>query len=187
VAYDAADGTEKWRFNVGSGVVASPISYQVDGIQYITIISGWGGVLGKSVRFTDQLYPGTIYTFALGKNEGVPEYPTIKKEFIDLEVSVDVGHIKQGKLVFEQYCSRCHGTPGNGGGAYPDIAYSDKSVFGIFSQIVGEGAYFSKGMPNFGDRLDEKQINNIKNYIIHEAKVLKNNKEGNNQTNSSIH
>ncbi len=187
VAYDAADGTEKWRFNVGSGVVASPISYQVDGIQYITIISGWGGVLGKSVRFTDQLYPGTIYTFALGKNEGVPEYPTIKKEFIDLEVSVDVGHIKQGKLVFEQYCSRCHGTPGNGGGAYPDIAYSDKSVFRIFSQIVGEGAYFSKGMPNFGDRLDETQINNIKNYIIHEAKVLKNNKEGNNQTNSSIH
>jgi quinohemoprotein ethanol dehydrogenase len=34
VAYDATDGTEEWRFNVGSGVVASPISYMVDGTIY---------------------------------------------------------------------------------------------------------------------------------------------------------
>ena len=149
MAYDGADGTEKWRFNVGSGVVASPISYQVDGKQYITLISGWGGVLGRSVRFTDQLYPGTIYTFALGENRAIPEYTTIKKEFIDLEVTVAMDNIEKGKLVFNQYCNRCHGTPGNGGGAYPDIAYSDKAVFGMFSQIVGEGAFFSKGMPNF--------------------------------------
>ncbi len=187
VAYDAADGTEKWRFNVGSGVVASPISYQVDGIQYITLISGWGGVLGRSVRFTDQLYPGTIYTFALGENGAIPEYPTIKKEFIDLEVTVAMDNIEKGKLVFNQYCNRCHGTPGNGGGAYPDIAYSDKAVFGMFFQIVGEGAFFSKGMPNFGDRLDENQINDVKNYIIHEAKVLKNNIKANDPTNSGIH
>lgn len=187
LAYDATDGTEKWRFNVGSGVVASPISYMVDGIQYITIISGWGGVLGRSIRYTDQLYPGTIYTFALGKNEASPEYPTIKKELIDLEVTVDNDHIVQGKLVFNQYCRRCHGTPGSGGGAYPDIAYSNKAVFGLFSQIVGEGAFLAKGMPNFGDRLDESQVTNIKNYLIYAAKDLKNGEKEDEETVKNSH
>ena len=187
VAYDAVDGSEKWRFNVGSGVIASPISYLVDGIQYITIVSGWGGVGGRSVRYTDQLYPGTIYTFALGENERAPEYPTMSKELIDLEVAVDINDIEQGKLVFGQYCNRCHGSPGGGGGAYPDIAYSNKAVFGIFTQIVGEGAFLSKGMPNFGDRLDEKQIENIKNYILSAAEDLRNNKGSNDQSNDRIH
>ena len=182
VAYDATDGTEEWRFNVGSGVVASPISYMVDGIQYITIISGWGGVLGRYVRFTDQLYPGTIYTFALGKNEAAPVYPTIKKELIDLEVTASMDNIEHGKLVFNQYCNRCHGPPGSGGGAYPDIAYSERAIFGMFSQIVGEGAFLTKGMPNFGDRLDESQITNVKNYIIHAARVLKNGKKEEDET-----
>lgn len=187
IAYDAVDGNELWRFNVRSGVIASPISYMVDDIQYITIVSGWGGVGGRFVRYTDQLYPGTIYTFALGKNEHVPEYPAITKKLIDLEVAVDIGDIEQGKLVFDQYCNRCHGSPGNGGGAYPDIAYSNEAVFGIFPKIVGEGAFLAKGMPDFGDRLNEEQINNIKNYIIIAAKDLRNNKYSNDQTNGNIH
>ena len=66
-----------------------------------------------------------------------------------------------------------------------DMAYIHE--FGMFFQIVGEGAFFSKGMPNFGDRLDENQINDVKNYIIHEAKVLKNNIKANDPTNSGIH
>ncbi|MCK5441426.1 MAG: PQQ-dependent dehydrogenase, methanol/ethanol family [Maribacter sp.] len=187
VAYDALDGTEKWQFNVGSGVIASPISYMVDDIQYITIVSGWGGVGGRFVRYTDQLYPGTIYTFALGENEDIPEYPVMTKKLIDLEVAVDIGDIEQGKLVFGQYCNRCHGSPGTGGGAYPDIAYSNKAVFNLFSQIVGEGAFLGKGMPNFGDRLDEEQIKNVKNYILSAAKDLRNDKDLDNQTNGNIH
>ncbi len=187
VAYDAADGTEKWRFNVGSGVIASPISYLVDDIQYITVVSGWGGAGGRRVRYTDQLYPGTIYTFALGENEHVPEYPAMSKELIDLEVAVDIGDIEQGKLVFDQYCYSCHGPPGNGGGAYPDLAYSNKAKFDIFYQIVGQGAFLPMGMPNFGDRLDQRQIRNIKNYILRAAIELKNNKDLSNQTNGNIH
>ena len=42
-------------------------------------------------------------------------------------------------------------------------------------------------MPNFGDRLDEKQIENIKNYILNAAKDLRNNKDLNDKTNGNIH
>ena len=90
-------------------------------------------------------------------------------------------------MFFNQYCNRCHGSPGSGGGAYPDLAYSDKAKFESFYQIVGEGAYLPMGMPNFGDRLDQGQIENIKNYILRAAKELRNNKDLNNQTNGNIH
>ena len=47
-AYDAGTGERKWRFFTQTGVVAAPITYQIDGEQYVAVASGWGGsfVLG---------------------------------------------------------------------------------------------------------------------------------------------
>ena len=41
VAYDAAIGTKIWETNVGGGVIAPPVTYMVDGRQYITLLVGW--------------------------------------------------------------------------------------------------------------------------------------------------
>jgi quinohemoprotein ethanol dehydrogenase len=186
VAYNATDGTEVWRHNVGSGVIASPITYMVDGKQYVSIVSGWGGVGGRYIRYTDQFYPGTVYTFKLGGIQPPPTYPIIKKKYIDFEVSGSEEEISNGKKLFGQYCRRCHGSPGNGGGAYPDLAYSSKAIFDTFFQIVGEGDYLPLGMPNFGDRLDRAQIGSIKNFILSSAKELKTHKDAS-QKNGNIH
>ncbi|WP_242083212.1 PQQ-dependent dehydrogenase, methanol/ethanol family [Aestuariivivens sediminis] len=186
VAYNATDGTEVWRYNVGSGVVAPPITYMVEGKQYVSIVSGWGGVGGRSIRYTDQFYPGTIYTFVIGGNQLPPTYPRLQKEYIDIEITSDEAEISDGKKLFNQYCQRCHGSPGNGGGAYPDLAYSEKAKFDIFNQIVGEGVYLPLGMPNFGDRLDAAQIGSIKNFILSTARELKTN-EKTSEMNGNIH
>ena len=42
-AFDARNGKQLWNFNTGSGVVAPPITWQMDGEQYIGVASGWGG------------------------------------------------------------------------------------------------------------------------------------------------
>ena len=172
VAYDATDGAELWRHNVGSGVIAAPISYMVDGKQYITVVSGWGGVGGRSVRYTDQLYPGTIYTFALGAHQAPPKYEVVEKHLINLPVDANKADVENGRLLFDAHCNRCHGTPGDGGGAIPDLAYASKNSFERFNQIVGEGAALSLGMPDFGGRLQPSQIENIKNYILSAAMEL---------------
>ncbi len=39
-ALDAVDGDELWRMNIGGSVKAAPISYMVDGRQYVTIAAG---------------------------------------------------------------------------------------------------------------------------------------------------
>ncbi|MDY0885675.1 PQQ-dependent dehydrogenase, methanol/ethanol family [Dongia soli] len=43
LAYDAKTGKELWKFQTGSGINASPITYQLDGKQYVAVLSGLGG------------------------------------------------------------------------------------------------------------------------------------------------
>jgi outer membrane protein assembly factor BamB len=44
VALDVRDGTELWRFQTGAGVHTRPISYSVDGEQYIAVLAGGNGL-----------------------------------------------------------------------------------------------------------------------------------------------
>ena len=41
-AFDAKNGQLLWQFRTNSGVTAVPIAYEVDGVQYIAVQSGWG-------------------------------------------------------------------------------------------------------------------------------------------------
>lgn len=41
-AFDAKTGAKLWQFRTNSGVTAVPMSYMVDGVQYIAVQSGWG-------------------------------------------------------------------------------------------------------------------------------------------------
>ena len=43
MAVDADTGKELWKFQTGSGINASPITYELDGVQYVAILSGLGG------------------------------------------------------------------------------------------------------------------------------------------------
>jgi alcohol dehydrogenase (cytochrome c) len=45
-AFNATTGAKLWRFNLGAGVNAPPITYQVDGVQYIAVAAGGNFQLG---------------------------------------------------------------------------------------------------------------------------------------------
>ena len=71
-AFDAKTGQELWKFNTGSGVVGSPVTWEQDGEQYVAIISGWGGAVplwggevAKKVNYLNQ--GGMVWTFRLPK------------------------------------------------------------------------------------------------------------------------
>ena len=44
LALDAKDGDELWRFQTGAAISASPITYEIDGEQYIAIYAGGTGI-----------------------------------------------------------------------------------------------------------------------------------------------
>lgn len=168
LAYDATNGNKVWEANVGSGVIAAPIAYRVDGIQYISIAVGWGGVVGIWNRFTDQINPGTVYTFALDGKASYPTFPKEKpRELINLEDKATKEEISRGAALFMSNCTVCHELTGRGG-VIPGLGYISEGTSDIFENILS-GMYLSKGMPDFSDRFTKEQMGDIKKFIIHSA------------------
>lgn len=69
-AFDAKTGEELWKFQTGSGVVSQPITWEVDGKQYIGIASGYGGAVplwgGDMADMTKQVSQGgSFWVFEL--------------------------------------------------------------------------------------------------------------------------
>lgn len=168
VAFDAENGKNLWSFPLNSGIIAAPMTYAIDGKQYVSILVGWGGIRGLWSKFTDQINPGTIYTFALGGKASPPQFPEqSKKKLVDIQFEATPQQLENGGPLFHRYCASCHQMilfPG--GGSIPDLTYSTSGIFDTFHQIVGEGSLLSLGMPGFDDRLTKSDIDDIKNYIL---------------------
>ena len=57
-AFDAKTGKVLWEFPTASGIAAVPVSFQVDGKQYIAVQSGWGVDPAKMQARMNLLFPG---------------------------------------------------------------------------------------------------------------------------------
>ena len=74
-AFDAATGEVLWEQRTNSGVIGVPSSYEVDGVQYIAVQSGWGvdaqgmqrAVNAHFERNVQVPQGGVLWVFALGE------------------------------------------------------------------------------------------------------------------------
>jgi alcohol dehydrogenase (cytochrome c) len=69
-AYDAQTGKVLWTFNCGSGHHSAPMTYMLDGRQYIAVCVGWGGwtagFMGDGAPWLRNARRGnTLFVFAL--------------------------------------------------------------------------------------------------------------------------
>ena len=72
-AFNAKTGEELWKFQTGSGVVGSPITWEQDGEQYVAVMSGWGGAVplwgGEVAKtFKEISQGGSLWVFKLPKD-----------------------------------------------------------------------------------------------------------------------
>ncbi len=166
-AYNGETGELIWEKNLQTGIMAPPVTYQVDGKQYVTVITGWGGGYGMKNKHTNQVLPGTIYTFTLGGTEALPEeVPPLEKKLVNLEWELDEEAVAHGQMVFDQYCGPCHVINSGGGGVAPDLGYSPLVGTEGFGQVVLEGAFLMNGMPKFEGRLNEDDVSDIEQFIV---------------------
>lgn len=174
-AYDATTGAKLWHFNCGRPISAAPISYAVDGVQYIAVLVGWGGdpaIEGSmsepgGMRMTFRDGGRALFVFALdGKGRLQPVHAVAKVVPIDMpELRLDVGKVKRGEHLFDNNCNYCHGTDALSGGQAPDLRASplaaDRQVLG---KIVLEGLLELQGMPKYPDLSDE-DVDSLYHYI----------------------
>jgi alcohol dehydrogenase (cytochrome c) len=68
MAFDAAKGKKLWQFQTGSGITGMPITWEKDGKQYITVLSGAATVyaaLAADPELANIPAGGSVWTFAL--------------------------------------------------------------------------------------------------------------------------
>ena len=63
MAIDARSGEVLWRFQTGSGIIGSPITYKLDGTQYVAVPSG--GIGGDMTFYYTEPKAGNLWVFAL--------------------------------------------------------------------------------------------------------------------------
>jgi len=166
VAYRASDGEQLWEAHAGTGVIAAPISYAVDGTQYVTVVAGWGGAFalggGDAAAAAGVKTDGRVLTFALA-----PPPPTAAE--IEARLTQQ-GEIADGERLFHRFCARCHGGGAIGGGVLPDLRQSAPEIQEHFGDIVLKGIFSGKGMPSFSQWLDESDVALIQRYVRQRAR-----------------
>jgi PQQ-dependent dehydrogenase (methanol/ethanol family) len=174
-AYRATDGKQLWTFNAGTGIMAPPVTYQVDGVQYVSVLAGWGGPdgLGNDPSW-GPVKPGygRLLTFTLGGNAAFnpPVYGHKSPPPIPaITVSTSPQVVHQGELLFAANCSGCHGEKAVAG-PLPDLRYASKATLEGIQDIVLGGKRAALGMPSFQKILKPDQVQAIQAYIVARAR-----------------
>jgi quinohemoprotein ethanol dehydrogenase len=174
IAYNAKTGEKLWETPVGTGVVAAPATYVVDGVQYVSVAVGWGGVFGITQRATDREAPGTVYTFAIGGKAPLPAFTKHQIGNLLTGVKYDPAHVPEGTSIYVNACATCHGVPGvDKGGNVPNLGYVSTETITNLKDIVFNGPFKDKGMPDFTGKLTEADVVKIQAFIQGTADAIR--------------
>jgi quinohemoprotein ethanol dehydrogenase len=188
-AYTADTGKKLWSIDTGSAIESIPVTYSLNGEQYVLLPVGWGS---GSRLFAPSWTMGTprskrgpsrILAFKLGGSIPFPTPPDVVPPVPKPPVQkADAATIAEGAKLYKTfYCDGCH-SPGLDGscawvlnGAIPDLRYAPPDVHAQWYSIVLAGTHWDKGMPGFADppkfafphlRMTTKQADAIHAYVI---------------------
>jgi alcohol dehydrogenase (cytochrome c)/quinohemoprotein ethanol dehydrogenase len=155
--------------------MAGPMTYEVNGEQYIAVMSGWGGAFplfqGKEAAKSGNLRNvSRVLAFKVGGTATLPALaPEPQLVLNPPPANADAATVAKGTGLYAQYCSVCHGENAIGGGVVPDLRASTFLGNDFFYEIVLNGAMKDAGMASFKPVLDQKDAAAIRAYLIKRA------------------
>jgi quinohemoprotein ethanol dehydrogenase len=174
-AYRATDGKPLWHYETGVGITAGPMTYLVDGKQYVAVMSGWGGptVLNNRPIGKGKIGRGRLSVYTIGgtgKLE-IAEQPVLPPvPMPTFKLAVTPAQVSEGSKLFANYCMRCHGANVVSGGLVPDLRYATEATHKSFQDIVRGGILHEFGMASFADDLTAEQVKEIEGFVLSRAK-----------------
>ncbi len=170
---DADTGKVLKEIEVGTSIIDTPMTYTVDGVQYVAVQAAWGGggwfaphPTSAAVKYGNA---GRIIAFRLdggatpvppqiNRNPKIPEPP---------KQTANAQTIQQGARLFGS-CRTCHANRPDG--MTPDLRVTPllHSPEG-FRSVVLEGALRRRGMPQWDDVLSRDDAEAIRSYLIDQA------------------
>lgn len=178
VAYDATTGKKLWEFATQMGIVAPPITYTIEGKQYVSVLVGWGAGYALASAFNDKSVgarsaPRRLLTFALEGKEKLPQAVTETLQRVPLPSAAGwtPEQLAAGRKSYYVNCGFCHGEAAVGNHVLPDLRYSATITDpNVFRQIVIDGMLKDNGMASFRAYLSPQDAENIRGYISSEAR-----------------
>ena len=168
--YHEATGEKLHEIFIGSSIIAAPVSYSVDGVQYIAFLTGWGGggwfAPHPTSAVIDYGNQGRIIALRLGGGD-VP-VPELLSEIAPIpqppvENTASPEDIARGQQLFSRSCAICHANTDYG--LTPDLRRMDAATHEGFLGIVLYGARRFQGMPQWDDVLNVEDANAIHAYL----------------------
>ena len=173
-AYRATDGRKLWEMPVQNVPIAAPITFTVDGEQYVAVNTGWGGGLAHVERSNyKELFLGKprLLVFRLGGTAKLPPMPKVSEAVPELspppKFTGTAEQVAQGEKLYAEHCALCHGAQARGG--VKDLRHMSPQTHGEFLDIVLGGKRAQSGMAPFNDVLSKDQAEAIHQYLIQRA------------------
>ena len=166
-AYDARTGKKLWESDTQTVPVAAPITYAIDGVQYLAVNAGWGGGLAhvQANSFKDlQVSPARLLVFKLGGTAKLPPMPPGQTAPPPAPpVRAPEAVVQHGASLFAKNCALCHGQLARGG--IKDLRLMSADTHSHFDAIVIGGARKAQGMASFADVLSKDDAAAIHAYL----------------------
>ncbi|MEJ0098465.1 MAG: PQQ-dependent dehydrogenase, methanol/ethanol family [Pseudomonadota bacterium] len=170
---DADTGKVLKEIEVGTSIIDTPMTYTVEGVQYVAVQAAWGGggwfaphptsaviKYGNAGRIIAFRLDGkaTPLPLVIDRNPVIPEPPPR---------SADAQAIQRGARAFGA-CRSCHANQPDG--MTPDLRMTPllRSADG-FKSVVLQGALRPRGMPQWDDVLSATDVEAIRAYLIDQA------------------
>ena len=170
-AYDAYDGEKLWQYKSDSAVLAGPMTFELDGEQYVAVAQGSGGTVMITVG--DELQrnktnQNKLLVFKKGQfNQTNPvaneKLTTIRA--LGHAANTDPNLIKLGESIYHNNCASCHGINALSNYVVPNLRYMNEQTHSDFASIVIGGARTHKGMIGFYETLGVDDVDAIHAYL----------------------
>lgn len=173
-AYRADNGELLWSFDAQTGIIAPPVSYRIDGVQYLALVAGAGGSLPLSggteiLKTAPMVNRSRLLVFKLGGEAALP--PAAERLLVidPPELTGTPEQVAAGFQQYSTYCVVCHGDGAVSGGVTPDLRALTAEKHAMWDAIVLGGMHWQNGMVGFGGELSKEQADNIHHFVIERA------------------
>ena len=169
-AYNTDNGETLWQSEVpGNAFFAGPISYEINGTQYLALTSGVN---------LDYEGSGKLLVFKLGGDAELPPAPELRDTTIPEQppLTASAEDLARGDQLYHQVCANCHGTLGQEyttGARVADLRRMSPQIHAAFQDIVLGGVIAARGMRSFADELDEDEVESIRQFAISRANLAR--------------
>ncbi len=177
MVYRATDGEGLFQATAGTGIIAAPVTYLVDGEQYVSVLAGWGGIFalvgGDAALAAGANNSGRLLTFKLGGTAELPRFDAPRREPTPVPLTASAETVARGNQLFHTWCAGCHGIGVVSGGVLADLRTMSRETHSALADIVLRGALVGKGMPSFATWLGNDDVEEIGAYLLSRAADLR--------------